>query len=133
MNNEEKASIEELLKITNATESSEEILNLFVEQLIGNVNNPEFSNILEKEIKDLIHEEVVVKRSLHSLMCPIYCKYLTLEEIDDLVWFYKTILGQKLISVKPKIDKEVLEASQIWGQELGLKLQQKMSDILEKE
>lgn len=136
---EKKIAIKKLLEITNATRLSEVVMNLFLKQMMeileepGNVVGPEIFGIVEKEAKLLIHEELVVKESLHLLMYPIYHKHLTLEEINELIKFYETPLGQKMISTNPKIIQESMEVGQIWGQELNSKFQKRMSKILEKE
>ena len=65
-------------------------------------------------------------------MYPLYHKYLTLEEINELIRFYETPLGQKLVFINPELIKEKMEISQTWVQELNLKFQKRMSKILEK-
>lgn len=136
---EKKAAIKKLLKVTNIIQSAETTLSLFVNQTIeilkepGDIIDPGPFNLMKKEAKALIHEEIVVKESFHLLMYPLYHKYLTLEEINELIKFYETPLGQKVISTNPKIMQESIKVGQIWGQELSLKLQERMSKILEKE
>ena len=66
-------------------------------------------------------------------MYPIYHKYLTLEEIEGLIQFYKTPLGRKAISVMPKMTQEGMIAGQEWGQSIGPKFQQKVLDRFKKE
>ena len=136
---EKKAAIKELLEITNAARSSETIINLFMEQIVKMLKeprdsiDPETFNLMKKEAKVLVHEEVVVKESFHLLMYSLYHKYLTLEEINELIRFHKTPLGQKMISTSPTIMQESMKIGQIWGQGLSIKFNQRMSKILKKE
>ena len=136
---EKETAIKKLLKVTNAVQLSEFTMNLFLKQMMeileepGNVTDPKIFDIAEKEAKILIHEEIVIKESLHLLMYPIYHKYLTLKEINGLIKFNETSLGRKIISANPKIIQESMKIGQIWGQELNLKFQERMSKILEKE
>ena len=136
---EKETAIKKLLKVTNAVQLSEFTINLFLKQMMeileepGNVTDPKIFDIAEKEAKKLIHEEVVIKESLHLLMYPIYHKYLTLKEINGLIKFNETSLGRKIISANPKIIQESMKIGQIWGQELNLKFQERMSKVLEKE
>lgn len=50
---------------------------------------------------------------------PSYDKYLSDEEIKGLIAFYQTPLGQKTISVLPKLTVELQAEGAQWGQEMG--------------
>jgi len=50
---------------------------------------------------------------------PAYDRYYTHEEIKGLIQFYGTPLGQKMISVLPKLTGELQEAGRKWGEGLG--------------
>jgi hypothetical protein len=136
---EKKDAINELMSITGAAQMGELFGNAFVQQLtnILKKTNPEIDpralEILKKEVMALIHEEMVEKESLQKLIYPIYHKYLTLEEIRELVRFYKTPVGKKAISVMPKMAQEAMQAGQAWGQSLGPVIQQRVLARLEKE
>lgn len=58
-------------------------------------------------------------RQLLDLAVPAYDKYYTHEEIKGLIQFYGTPLGQKLVSVQPKMTGELQEAGRKWGEGLG--------------
>jgi len=57
-----------------------------------------------------------------DLTLPIYGKYYSEEELNQLLKFYKTPLGQKVISVTPQIVQESMQAGRIWGQQLAEKI-----------
>jgi hypothetical protein len=50
-----------------------------------------------------------------ELAVPIYDKYFSLEEVQGLIHFYETPLGQKSISVLPQLTAELMEE----GRQLG--------------
>jgi hypothetical protein len=54
-----------------------------------------------------------------DMAVPAYDKYLSHEEIKGLLQFYETPLGQKALTVMPKLMGELQEAGQKWGSELG--------------
>lgn len=54
-----------------------------------------------------------------GLAVPIYAQYLSDDEIKGLIQFYKTPLGQKWISIQPKVQAALLPEAQAWGRELG--------------
>jgi hypothetical protein len=64
---------------------------------------------------------------LTDLIVPIYDKYYTADEIRQLIQFYQTPLGEKVITVLPKIAAESQAAGQEWGRGLG---PQSMSEVL---
>lgn len=136
---EKKAAIKELLQVTGATQMGELFGNAFAQQMMQILKkskpdiDPKAFDIVKEEAESLIHEELVVKESLHQFMYPIYHRYLTLEETNGLIRFYKTPLGRKAISVMPKMAQEGMKAGQEWGQLLGPKFQQKVLARLKKE
>ncbi len=56
---------------------------------------------------------------LVELIVPIYAKHFTHDEIKQLLAFYQTPLGQKMIANQPAIMQESMEAGQEWGGQLG--------------
>ncbi len=60
-----------------------------------------------------------VPQQLLDMAVPAYDKYYTHEEIKGLIEFYGTPLGQKLVSVQPKMTGELQEAGRKWGEGLG--------------
>jgi hypothetical protein len=136
---EKKAAIKELLQVTDATKMGEIFGNLFAQQMTKVLKqskpdiDPKAFDIIKEEAESLMHEELVVKESLFPFMYPIYHKYLTLEETNGLIRFYKTPLGRKAISVMPKMTQEGMIAGQEWGQSIGAKFQQRVLDRFKKE
>lgn len=49
----------------------------------------------------------------------IYDKYLTHEEVRQIIKFYETPVGKKLVSVLPQVTQESMVVGQNWGRELG--------------
>ena len=66
-------------------------------------------------------------RVLVNLAVQMYDKYLSEEEIKGLIQFYSTPLGQKTLTVLPKLMVELQSESMKWGQDLG---RQSMQEVL---
>ena len=66
--------------------------------------------------------EKVDPGELVDMTVPIYARHFTHEEIKELVAFYKTPLGQKVIATLPAVMQESMAAGQKWGEELGRKI-----------
>jgi hypothetical protein len=55
-------------------------------------------------------------------MAPIYSKYYTREEIAELISFYDTPLGRKLVKELAQITQELIAANQEWAERLAEKI-----------
>ena len=80
-----------------------------------------------------MHEETGEKGFFQQLIYPIYNKYVTLEEIRELIRFYKTPVGKKWISIVPNMLQESMQVSQAWAQSLGPEIQKRVFTRFEKE
>lgn len=72
--------------------------------------------------------EAISADELVNMLIPVYSKYYTEEDIDQLIAFYKTPIGQKVITTTPKI----MEESMLLGKEWGKEITKKIFDELEK-
>jgi hypothetical protein len=63
-----------------------------------------------KEMMGTMMESVkeISKKMINEDMVTIYDKYLTQNEINDLISFYKTPTGQKFIKIMPEMQKEIM-------------------------
>jgi hypothetical protein len=67
-------------------------------------------------------------KELVELSVPSYDKYLTHDDVKELVKFYETPAGKKLASAQPKIALESMQAGQQWGMALGQKVARKLQE-----
>jgi hypothetical protein len=65
---------------------------------------------------------------LVDLVVPIYGKYYSEQDIDQLIAFYNSPIGKKTISALPMIMQESMNAGQTWGMELGQKVAQRLKE-----
>ncbi|WP_329805218.1 DUF2059 domain-containing protein [Flavobacterium facile] len=79
----------------------------------------EFWNEFKKEVKA---EDIV------NLITPIYDKYFTENEIDELIAFYNTPVGKKMTASLPSIAQESMTVGQIWGRSIGDKVIKKLKE-----
>lgn len=74
------------------------------------------------KLVDLFFEKFHSKmdpNTLTELIVPIYDKYLSDDDVKGLIQLYQTPMGQKLITVLPKVAAESQQVGEKWGQELG--------------
>jgi hypothetical protein len=73
----------------------------------------------------------IMKRMRDEDMVPLYVKYYTQTEINDLLRFYKSPSGQKFIKNMPEIQKEVMTIMmQKYMPEIQRSMMEKMKEIL---
>ena len=85
---------------------------------------PALPESVKVEIQAMFSEEALL--SLMDQMVPIYAKYYTQQDMDDLIAFYDTPLGKKLSTVQPQITLESMSVAQQWAAEIGQKVAAKI-------
>jgi hypothetical protein len=50
---------------------------------------------------------------------PLYSKYYTHDEIKQLIKFYESPLGQRMVEVTPLLSQETMAIGQKWGEKIG--------------
>ncbi|HEY9130718.1 MAG TPA: DUF2059 domain-containing protein [Dyella sp.] len=68
-------------------------------------------------------------QQLIGRMVPIYQRHFTAEDVDGLLKFYRSPLGQKVINEMPSTMAEGMQIGQQWGQERG---RQMVADLQKK-
>jgi hypothetical protein len=63
---------------------------------------------------------------LVQLIIPIYDRHFSHEEIKDIIKFYETPTGKKMVEKLPLITQESMNAGQQWGMEIGEIIQNKL-------
>ncbi len=85
-----------------------------------------------EKLVDLFFQKFQSKLQVEQLLdlaVPIYDKYFSKDEIEGLIRFYQTPLGQKTLSVLPQTLVETQTASMKLGEKLG---REAMVEVLDK-
>lgn len=69
-----------------------------------------------------------------NMIIPIYDKYYTETDIDQLIAFYNSPIGKKMIATMPQVMQESMVVGQAWGKQISEKVIAKLKekDNLEK-
>ena len=89
----------------------------------------QYSNVEVEIWTDL--EKEFSKKSLNELtkmLVPVYSKYMTLEDLNELIKFYNTPTGKKYAKSTPLIMQESMQIGQQWGMKIGQDFEKKMKD-----
>jgi uncharacterized protein len=104
--------IREILQLTGSAALSRQVM----EQLLPPLKQA-IPNVPESFWDEFMAE--VDANELANLVVPVYSKHFTLEELEQLVAFYKTPLGKKLINEMPLVLKESMVIGQEWGADIA--------------
>jgi len=66
------------------------------------------------------------RQELLAALVPLYARTFELSELEALVQFYKSPLGQRLIDVQPVLARESMQVGQSWGARIGADVGQQL-------
>ena len=86
-------------------------------------NNPNIPKekyiIIEQVVNSVIENNVKSENGLLKYLLPIYDKYFTNEDLENLLAFYQSDAGKKILKAMPNIMQESMVVGQEWGRSLG--------------
>jgi len=119
-----QAMIRDLVALTDA----EQLEAIFSRQFIDRVANavamfrPDMDpatmrvvRVVREESTAVIRERIESGDALYSVLYPVYAKHFNIVELSQLVEFYQSPLGQKLVRVSPQLLTESLSLGREWG------------------
>ncbi|MFD2526387.1 DUF2059 domain-containing protein [Flavihumibacter stibioxidans] len=107
--------VRELMELSGSGKLGVQVMNQMVSSFKNQLTEVPAS-FWDEFMKEVTGEELV------ELVVPIYAKHFTDAEIDELIKFYKTPVGRKLIEKLPFITQESYAVGEAWGQKLGEKV-----------
>ena len=133
------ARIKELMTMTGASQMGMQFASAMSNAIVGTLKQarpdiPERAlKILDQELVAIVQENIDVPGGLIDRVVPVYDKYFTAAEIDELIAFYRTPLGRKAISTMPAVMQESMAAGQAWGQSLSPEINRRLEAALKRE
>jgi hypothetical protein len=73
-------------------------------------------------------EQKLGSQELVDQLIPIYDKYYTQQDLEGLLTFYESPVGQKVLKTMPQVMQESMQIGQVWGQQ---KAQEVLKEIEE--
>lgn len=86
--------------------------------------NPQIPTVFWDRFMTLVHGRA---NDLENVYVVIYDRHFTTDELRQLIAFYQTPVGRKLLDKQPMILKESMMAGQQWGQKIGSDVAQQLS------
>jgi hypothetical protein len=132
----------ELLEITNARQMLDQYMASFeqmMSQQLSSMDLPpdgqEAAKAVQKEMMDWL-SEFLAWDQMKGMYVDIYIEVFTEEEVNELIEFYKSPLGQKLLAKMPELMQKTMQKTQAMLQqkmpEFQQRLQKSLSDLQEK-
>ncbi len=132
-----KADIRTLLKVVGASQTCEQMGSLTVQTLrrslrsCSNCTQQTF-DIIERETLSLFRAHTNDVDGPMDRMIAVYHQHFSQAEIQQLIAFYETPLGKRMLAEAPLISKEVLAINQRWAESLGPELDSRLKAALSK-
>lgn len=120
----ETPKIKNIRKIMALTGSGK--LGIQVMQNMVNTFKTTYPNVDPSFWDDFMKE--VKPDDLVNLVIPVYDRNFTDAEIDGMLAFYSSPVGQKVLAKLPVVLQESMEAGQSWGSELSKKIIQRLQE-----
>jgi uncharacterized protein len=127
-----EADIRELMDVTGAKDLGQQIMSAGIEQFRASVTDSQPDNARAKQFADAFAARFERNFDPHSLtetVIPIYDKHLSREDLRELLAYYQSPFGQRMLKVLPQVARE----SQVAGFTLGQKAAQQTMEELKTE
>jgi hypothetical protein len=126
---QKEARIRELMEVTGAKNLGQQLIDAGMEQFRSSVQDSQPNNPRAKQFVDAFvarFQKHFDPDSLTERVIPIYDKYLTAGDLQGLLDYYHSPLGQRMLKALPEVTRE----SQAAGFALGQKAAQETMDEL---
>lgn len=124
-----EADIRRLLELTGTKNLMVQNMNSMQENLRPLMTNSLPPGNYREKLVDLFLTKFRSKADpahMIDIAVQLYDKYLSQEDIKGLIQFYQTPVGQKAISILPRLLAELVQSGQQWGQEVGRETMQEV-------
>lgn len=107
-------NLEKFLSINGSTET----YNIVYEQILTQLkmSKPGVPDSVWSNLKTEVFDNEV--NELTKKMVPLYKKHFTHEDVKELINFYESPIGKKLVTKTPLLTQESMQFSQQWGMNL---------------
>ncbi len=131
---ENLAAARELVAAMRATDQFKVLLPTIVEGMKPAIvqGRPQVEKDFDAIMPIVINGAVQRLSQLAEMLADIYARNFTVDEIHDLIAFYKSPTGEKLLERQPVIARASMVAGQQFGQQLVQDIQQQIADELKK-
>jgi uncharacterized protein len=111
--------IKEMLELSGAKKMALQTMEMMIGSFKKSMPTVE-NNFWDEFMKEADNDELV------NMIIPVYAKHFTEKEVKELIAFYKTPIGKKLVEKLPLISQESFGIGEAWGKALSEKVVSKL-------
>jgi len=117
---EEKAA-RELMIVSKSADMGIQMIDQLIE--MQKQQNPSVGDEVWSSIRSEFNSDELI-----NILVPIYVKNFTLAEMNEIIAFYKSPIGQKVIDKMPAVMQEAMLAGQQWGVTILNKMTERLKE-----
>ena len=114
-------NIKKLLELTGARKLSVQVAQTMVNAFKGEGSTAP-DEFWDEFLKEMDSDTLI------NMTVPVYEKYYSDKEIKQLIEFYQSDIGKKVVLVTPQIMQEFMQMGQIWGKDIAERLQTRLQE-----
>jgi hypothetical protein len=120
----------EVIQATHATDNFKAILPMIFQNLKAAVvqNRPEVEQQYDQMIPIFTQKAQERVAEMTDKYAAVYASNFTAAELHELVAFYRSPVGQKLVQLQPVIAQQAMAIGQQFGREVAIDVQQQMNE-----
>lgn len=118
-------TLNKMFKVSGTEESYKAVTTQYLDMFKHNF--PDVDVDFWKELENGVLKVSI--EELTELIAPIYIKYLSLDDLKELIKFYQSDIGKKLTKVTPLITVESMKIGEEWGRKLGEDIAKKLENL----
>jgi uncharacterized protein len=111
--------IKEMLELSGAKKMALQTMEMMIGSFKKSMPTVE-NNFWDEFMKEADNDELV------NMIIPVYANHFTEKEVKELIAFYKTPIGKKLVEKLPLISQESFGIGEAWGKALSEKVVSKL-------
>ena len=127
------AKAKEMLAVSRQLQTLDAILvpiSQSMEGLLERANPGREKDVREFMLKYYLPEVHKRLPEIGDLMAELWARYFTAAELDQLIAFYKSDIGQKVVSLQPRLFQDGMQLGTHWGERIGREALLKMEPEL---
>jgi uncharacterized protein len=127
------AKAKEMLAVSRQLQTLDAILvpiSRSMEGLLERANPGREKDVREFMLKYYLPEVHKRLPEIGDLMAEVWARYFTVAELGQLIAFYKSDIGQKVVSLQPRLFQDGMQLGTDWGERIGREALLKMEPEL---
>jgi uncharacterized protein len=122
------AAAKELMEITGSAKQFDVILPLIMQQIENAFVQlkPEHADAIKEIFKLASSKFTERKQEAFDQVSVVFAERFTAGELKEIIAFYKTPIGAKLIKAQPEIAQKSMAIGQAWGRKIGQDVEQEV-------